>query len=181
MCCLFITTCAIECTVGNWSATFLVEYKGLAADTAASMLIFYYAGMAVGRLISGVLAKRLSPWTIIGGGQCMLAAAIVLLFVPGGRFAAAAGLFCIGAGNGPMFPNFNYLAPQSFGRELSQSVIGVQMAAAYVGIMLAPPLCGAVGQALGMGVFPVFLAVFFAVMLAATAAAKRLLCTRRQK
>ena len=76
---------------------------------------------------------------------------------------------------------FNYLAPQSFGRELSQSVIGVQMAAAYVGIMLAPPLCGAVGQALGMGVFPVFLAVFFAVMLAATAAAKRLLCTRRQK
>ena len=180
MCLLFITTCAIECTVGNWSATFLVEYKGLAADAAASMLIYYYAGMAVGRLMSGVLAKRLSPWAIIRGGQCVLALAIVLLFVPGGRFIAAAALFCIGMGNGPLFPNFNYLAPLSFGRELSQAVIGVQMAAAYVGIMLAPPLCGAVGQALGMGVFPVFLAVFFGVMIIATAAARRVIAAHSE-
>ena len=29
---LFITSCAIECTCGNWASTFLVEYKHVPAE-----------------------------------------------------------------------------------------------------------------------------------------------------
>lgn len=53
--------------------------------------------------------------------------------------------------------------------------MGTQMAASYVGIMLAPAVCGMLGQVVGMWVFPVYLAAFYVVLVVATGKAKRLL------
>ncbi len=175
MWCLFITSCAIECTCGNWASTFLVEYKHTAAEQAARIVMFYYAGMTLGRFLSGLLAARLDSWRIIAIGQAVLGAALVILLIPGAPAAAAAGLFLVGLGNGPMFPNFNYLTPQSFGEEASQAVMGTQMAASYAGIMAAPAVCGLLGQSAGMGIFPFYLLVFYLVMLAVTQKARKLL------
>ena len=168
MCCLFITTCAIECTCGGWGSTFLVEYKHIAAGQAAQILMFYYIGMALGRFLSGIFAAWLNNWQIIKIGQGVLGAALILLLLPLSPAFSAAGLFLAGLGNGPLFPNFNYLTPQNFGEDVSQSVMGTQMAAAYVGIMLAPAACGILGQFMNMGIFPVYLLFFYLVMIAAT-------------
>ena len=172
---MFILTCAIECTTGGWGATFLVEHRHMSVEGAARMVMFYYIGFALGRFLSGVLAARLHSWRIIAIGQGVLGAAIALLLLPLPAQLAAAGLFLVGLGNGPMFPNFNYLTPENFGAENSQAIIGTQMAFSYMGIMLAPALCGLLGQAFSMGVFPFCLAVFYIGMLAATRAARRLL------
>lgn len=168
MCWLFVASCGIEYTCGNWGSTFLVEYKNMAADQAARMIMFYYVGMALGRFLSGVLAAKLHSWQIIRIGQGILGAAIVLLLLPLPAAAAGAGVFLIGLGNGPLFPNFNYLTPENFGAEVSQSVMGVQMALSYLGIMLVPAVFGVLGQAAGMGIFPVYLLVFWAVMMGFT-------------
>ena len=175
MCCLFFTTCAIECTCGGWGSTFLVEYKHMAADQAAKMVMFYYIGMALGRFLSGILAIRLNSWQIIKIGQCVLGGALLLLLFPLSPIVSAIGLFLIGLGNGPLFPNFNYLTPQNFGEDVSQSVMGTQMASAYVGIMFAPAICGILGQLINMSVFPVYLLVFYLVMIIATRKVKRVL------
>lgn len=175
MWCLFITSCAIECTCGNWASTFLVEYKHVPAERAARIVMFYYVGMALGRFLSGVLASKLDSWKIIRLGQITLGGALAVLLLPGAPAIAAAALFLVGLGNGPLFPNFNYLTPRNFGEEASQSVMGTQMAAAYVGIMAAPAACGVLGQRLSMGIFPVYLAAFYLIMLAATRRLKRLL------
>ena len=74
-----------------------------------------------------------------------------------------------------MFPNFNYLTPESFGSDISQSVIGVQMASAYIGIMLAPALCGLLGQIFGMVVFPFYLILFYVIMIPVTIRVKAVL------
>ena len=58
----------------------------------------------------------------------MLGAAVVVLLLPAPAPVSAVGLFLVGLGNGPLFPNFNYLTPESFGPQRSQSVMGVQMA-----------------------------------------------------
>lgn len=173
MWCLFIASCAIECTCGGWGATFLVEHKHMAAEQAAGAVMFYYMGMALGRFLSGILAMRLDSWKIIRIGQCVLGAAVVVLLLP--VQASVAGLFMVGLGNGPLFPNFNYLTPQNFGEDASQAVMGTQMAASYVGIMLAPAVCGMLGQAVGMWIFPVYLAAFYVVLVVATGKAKRIL------
>lgn len=175
MCFLFIASCAIECSCGSWGATYLVEYRRLAADQAARALMLYYVGMTLGRFLSGVLASRLRSWTIIRIGEIVLGLALVVLFIPGSAALGALALFLIGLGNGPLFPNFNYLAPISFGAEVSQSIIGVQMASAYVGIMIAPFVCGQITQALGMALFPVYLMLFYLLMVPVTRAARRLL------
>ncbi len=168
MCCLFIATCAIECTCGGWGSTFLVEYKHIAAGQAAQIVMFYYIGMAAGRFLSGVLAAWLNNWQIIKIGQGVLGVALILLMLPLSPAVSAAGLFLVGLGNGPLFPNFNYLTPQNFGEDVSQSVMGTQMAAAYVGIMLAPAACGILGQLISMGIFPVYLFIYYLIMTAAT-------------
>ena len=168
MWCLFITSCAIECTCGGWGSTYLVEYKHMDAVTAARMVMLYYMGMALGRFLSGILAARLNSWQIIRIGQWILGIALIGLLLPLSSGISAACLFMVGLGNGPMFPNFNYLTPQNFGADISQSVMGTQMAMSYIGIMLAPALCGVLGQFINMGIFPVYLLVFYAVMITAT-------------
>lgn len=168
MCCLFITSCAIECTCGGWGSTFLVEHKHVVTEYAAKIVMFYYIGMALGRFLSGILAIRLNSWQIIRIGQIVLGAAIVLLLLPLSPGISAVGLFLVGLGNGPLFPNFNYLTPQNFGDDISQSVMGIQMAASYIGIMAAPAVCGILGQFINMGIFPVYLLVFYLIMIIAT-------------
>lgn len=175
MCSLFIASCAIECTCGGWGSTFLVEYKHLPAEKAAQIIMIYYIGMTLGRFLSGVLAAKLHSWKIIKLGQIVLGLALLLLILPGGVYLCALGMFLIGLGNGPLFPNFNYLTPENFGSDISQSVIGIQMASAYIGIMIAPTLCGLLGQVFGMVIFPFYLIVFYAIMIPVTIRIKTVL------
>ena len=175
MCALFFLTCVIECTCSAWGSTFLVEYKHMTPDKAAQVILLYFVGMAIGRFLSGVFSAKLHSWKIIGIGQCILGVAMVLLFVPGSSFFCTLGLFCIGLGNGPLFPNFNYLAPESFGKDVSQSVISIQMAIAYVGIMLGPMFCGLLGQAVGMFIFPFYLLCAYLIMAVTTFYAQKIL------
>ena len=175
MCSLFIASCAIECTCGGWGSTFLVEYKHLPAEKAAQIIMIYYIGMTLGRFLSGVLAAKLHSWKIIKLGQIVMGLALLLLILPGGVYLCALGMFLIGLGNGPLFPNFNYLTPENFGSDVSQSVIGIQMASAYIGIMLAPTLCGLLGQVFGMVIFPYYLILFYAIMIPVTIRIKTVL------
>lgn len=172
---VFIGSCAIEYICGVWGSTFLVNSKELPVEKAAEVITFYYLGMTLGRFLSGVLANRMAAWRLIQVGQGLTLAAILLLLLPLPVFAAGAALFLIGVGNGPLFPNLTYLTPQNFGRDISQSVMGTQMAAGYVGILLAPPLFGILAQQIDIGLFPWFLLAMFVLMSGATRHLLRLL------
>lgn len=160
---LFLTSVGIEFTCGTWGSTFLVNARGLTAETAARVVTFYYIGMTLGRFFSGLLATRMKPWHIIQWGQGVVAGAILLLAIPS-PIAAGIGLFLVGLGNGPFFPNISYLTPHNFGADVSQSVMGTQLAASYVGSMAVPPLFGLLAQNFGTALFPWFLAVLFVVL-----------------
>lgn len=171
---LFASSVAIEVACGSWGSTFLVSARGLSAEHAARVITFYYLGMTLGRFLSGVLATRVSSWRLIRGGQTIVLAAIVLLAIPL-PLTAGIGLFLVGLGNGPTFPNLNYLTPHSFGADVSQSVMGTQLAASYTGTMVAPPLFGLLAQSVGAWVFPWFLLALFALLTACLLRETRLL------
>ena len=166
---MFIGSCAVEVTCGNWGATYLVEHRGLAPDKAASLITFYYLGMTLGRLASALVTRRISSRTVITAGEAVVFAAITALLLPLPLPACIAAMFFIGFGNGPLFPNMSHLTPQVFGREISQSVMGTLMAAASLGIMTLPPLFGLLAQALGTGIFAWYLLAMFAILLVSTA------------
>ena len=154
---VFMGSCAIEYTCNNWGGTFLTEGKGMTPDEAARMITLYYIGMTAGRFLSGLAAGRVRSWRLIGIGQGVVAAAVLLLLLPLPVPAAAIGLFLVGLGNGPVFPNLIYLTPRNFGRDRSQAVMGTQMAAANTGILLLPPVFGLLAQTAGAWLFPHFL------------------------
>ena len=168
VCLIFMGSCAMEYTCGGWGSTFLVNAKGVMVDTAAQMITFYYMGMALGRFLSGVFANKLTSWQLVRIGQMVVLAAIVLLLLPVPSFVSGIALFLIGLGNGPIFPNMLHLTPQNFGTDISQSVIGIQMAASYFSIMLAPMLFGFIAQIIGVTLFPYYLMVLFLIMMAGT-------------
>lgn len=165
---IFFGSCAIEFTCGSWGSTFLVQSKGMSAENAAKIITFYYAGIAIGRFLSGILATKLHSWRIIHIGQITIITAIVLLMLPLPVYSAAAGLFLVGLGNGPIYPNLIHLTPKNFGRDISQSVMGSQMAFASIGIMVMPPLFGVLAQWISTDIFPYFLFAMFAIMVVST-------------
>lgn len=178
---VFFGSCALECTCGNWGSTFLVGARGLSADAAALAITFYYVGMALGRFLSGVFANKFSPWKIIHAGQAALLAALILLMLPLPAVVATVGLFLVGLGNGPLFPNMLHLTPINFGRELSESAMSTEMAASYIGILAMPALFGLLAQGISVSLFPYYLLVMYAVMMGATLVLRALLKKKADK
>ena len=164
---IMFTTNAIELVSGTWASLYMIETKGFSAASGALALTLYYAGLALGRFTSGLLSSKIGTWKRIYIALVILIIAIFLMMIPGVNALAVIGLFFIGFGNGSIYPNLMHLTPCNFGKDISQAVMGSQIATAYIGVMLAPPLFGFIGNRLGFGTFPLFIFVTYIVMLIA--------------
>lgn len=167
-CGVFAGISALESTCLIWGSTYLSETIGLSADMAAALITFYFAGMTLGRFFSGLLALRFSDWKIIITGQSIIFIAVLILLITNDTASAVLGLFLIGLGNGPVFPNMTHLTPILYKKETSQSIIGMEMAFSNLSIMLTPVLFGFISDVMGNEIFPVFLTVMFALMAGCT-------------
>ena len=161
---IMLMTNAIEYACGVWGSTYLVEEKGFKIEHGALALTIYYVGMSIGRFASGLLANKIKTWKRIFIGCVILAPAIVIMLLPLDNIFAVIGLFLIGLGNGSIYPNMIHLTPHNFGKEVSQSIMGSQIAFAYIGVMLAPPIVSFISGVFGIKVYPVLLALLYVVM-----------------
>ncbi|MBO5778415.1 MAG: MFS transporter [Clostridia bacterium] len=181
---VFISSCGIEYVCASWGATFLVHIKELSVEAAAEGITFYYIGLTLGRLLSGFLAKKFTPWKIIGIGQVAVAGAILLFFLPLptelSATVAVIALFLVGLGNGPLYPNMMHLTPENFGVAASQAVVGTQVCAAYVGMLGLPLIFGVLVAWVGAGVVPVMMALLYAILIGALLLLRRLLRMRHK-
>lgn len=162
---VFFGSCALEYVSGTWSSSFLVNSRGITVDRAALFVTVYYGGIALGRFLSGIFSSKLKPQQIISIGTILIIPAIVLVSQPFIPNLIAVGMFLIGLGNGPLYPNMVHLTPIRFGAQRSQAVMGSQMAAAYIGILSMPTLTGFLAQKFSIGIFPYCLAVLYGIML----------------
>ena len=163
-CGVFAGISALESTCLIWGSTYLWESVGLSAEMAAAMITFYFVGMTLGRFLSGILSLKLSDWQIVFTGQIFIFLAVVILLSSRYPIPSVLGLFLIGLGNGPIFPNMTHLTPALYQKKASQSIIGVEMAFSNLSIMLTPVLFGILSNLMGPGIFPVFLLVMFMLM-----------------
>lgn len=158
-------SCSLEYVSGTWASSFLVSSRGMTVDKAALFVTVYYGGMAFGRFLSGILSSKLKPQQIIALGAILIIPAIALVAQPFVPILSAVGLFLIGLGNGPLYPNMVHLTPIRFGRRMSQAVMGSQMAAAYIGILAMPALTGFLAQKFSTDIFPFCLVALYLIML----------------
>lgn len=154
----FFAYCALESTSILWAATYLVSDRGVDATAAAAFASLFLLGITGGRFLAGFFADRVGDRLLIRGGFAAVGVGVVLIALPVGTDALAlAGLVVAGLGCAPVYPAIIHSTPVNFGRQNSQAVVGVQMAAAYTGSTLAPPAFGALSTWVGTGVLPVFL------------------------
>ena len=163
---IFIGSVGLEFTCGIWSGTFLNEHLLFSPEKASLIVSLYYVGITVGRFISGIISTKIKPWTIIVVGQIFTLIGISMMFF-GGVFAIIS-VLTIGLGNGPLFPNMTYLTPENFGKENSQSIIGTQMAACNISIVVFPNLFGLITEFIGVWLLPVFLLFSYGIMILGT-------------
>ena len=160
----FFCYCALETTAGLWASSYLTLTRGVAADTAASFASLFYIGITAGRAACGFLTLKLSDTQMIRLGQGVLAVGVAALLVPGPQLLALAALVLVGMGCAPIYPSIIHATPDHFGADRSQAVIGIQMASAYVGNLVMPPLFGLLANNITPALFPFYLLVLLVLM-----------------
>ena len=161
----FFCYCALESTAGLWSSSYLTLQKGIPAETAASYAGMFYLGITIGRALSGFITMKLNDVQMIRMGQCIIALGIIVVFLPGAAVVSLVGLVLIGLGCAPVYPCIIHSTPAHFGEDKSQAVIGIQMASAYVGSCLMPPVFGLIANNISVALFPVYLVVILLIMI----------------
>ncbi|KLI48206.1 MFS transporter [Brachyspira hyodysenteriae] len=160
----FFCYCAIESTTGLWASSYLNLYKGADIKTAASFGSLFYIGITVGRAISGFITMKLNDNQMIVLGESLILIGIILMIIPTVNIVSLIGFIIIGLGCAPIYPSIIHSTPYNFGAENSQAIIGVQMASAYVGTSIMPPLFGYIANHISIYLLPFYLVIILILM-----------------
>ncbi len=156
----FLCYCGLEATAILWSCSYLAIMRGLDSALSARYGALLFVGIMVGRFLSGLVSVRLGDRNMIRLGVGVAVAGTVLLALPWNA-ACLAGLLLLGLGCAPIYPSIIHETPANFGAANSQAIVGIQMASAYVGSTLVPPLFGFLAQHITMALLPYYLLLFF--------------------
>jgi len=160
----FFCYCGLESTAGLWATSYLNLFRGIDEETAAMCASLYYLGITAGRFLTGFIADRFGDRNMIRMGLLVILVGCVATALPVNvAILPMAGIVIIGLGSAPVYPAFIHATPNLFGPERSQAIIGIQMACAYTGSLLMPPLFGQLGEHITMGLYPFFIALFAVV------------------
>ena len=160
----FFCYCALEQTAGLWASSYLSLYKGISAETAATFASMFYIGITIGRALCGFVTMKLNDVQMIRLGQVLIAVGILIMFLPFGQTLSLVGLIVIGLGCAPIYPCIIHSTPTHFGADKSQAIIGIQMASAYVGTLLMPPVFGLIANHITVALLPVYLFIILILM-----------------
>jgi fucose permease len=158
----FFAYCALEVTASLWASSYLVQNRGIDPETASAFASLFYIGISVGRAVNGFLAMRFSDKALIRVGSGIICVGIGLLVLPFHSALALAGFVIMGLGCAPIYPCIIHMTPATFGRERSQAMIGIQMAFAYTGFLITPPVFGFIAEYTTIALLP---ALLFALLL----------------
>lgn len=151
---------ALELTTGLWGSSYMVAVRGISAETAAKWISLFYLGITAGRFFSGFLTLRFSDDAMVRLGEGTAIVGIILMLLPLHNLFLCVGLILTGLGCAPIYPSLLHATPQRFGKSLSQSLMGTQMAISYLGSTTMPPVSGFLSEKISMGLYPVLLLVF---------------------
>lgn len=160
----FFCYCSLEQTTSLWASSYLVLVKGIAPETAAGFASLFFIGITAGRALCGFLTLKWNDTQMIRLGVGLIALGVAAMLLPLGETVTLAGLLLIGLGCAPIYPSIIHSTPAHFGADRSQAIIGVQMASAYIGNCLMPPLFGMIANHTTISIFPYYLLVILVVM-----------------
>ncbi len=161
----FFCYCALEQTSMLWAGSYMVLHSGVSAERAASYASVLFIGITIGRLLNGFLTFKFNDTQMIRIGQAFIIAGAVTLLLPFGQVTSLIGFILIGLGCAPIYPCIIHSTPEHFGADKSQAMIGIQMASAYVGTCIMPPIFGLIANHINVALLPIYLLMLIGVMI----------------
>ena len=160
----FFSYIAIEGLTGNWFASMIVFGLGGDEASAARWSSYFYFGIMIGRIVSGIVSLKISDKNMIRIGESILIVGVILLFMQFNIQLMPLAVVIIGLGCAPIYPAIIHATPSRFTSKLSQNVMSVQVGCAYIASFAVVPLFGVVGKYIEFRLLPVLLIIFLAVM-----------------
>lgn len=151
---LYFVYTAMEIGTGLWGASILVGSRGFSPARAGMAMSFFYGAIMVGRFLTGVIAEKIGNRKMVRAGLVVAVFGAVLFMAAGAAHLPAitsvAGLALLGLGCAPVYPCLMHETPRRFDEETSRSVVGRQVAFAYVGGAVVPPAFGLLAAHAGL-------------------------------
>jgi FHS family L-fucose permease-like MFS transporter len=138
-----------EVSIGSFLVNFMgqPEVAGLAEESAAKYLSFYWGGAMVGRFIGAAVLKKVRPGHLLALNALVVSALLVVAMLVAGKVAMWA-LLAIGLFNSIMFPTIFSLAIEGLGKHTGEGSGVVCMA--IVGGAIVPVIMGFFADLIGL-------------------------------
>lgn len=161
----FFCYSAVEQTIMLWCGSYLVLHLSIKEEIAASFSSLFVVGMTIGRIISGFISTKLNEKKMIRLGSIFMVLGLILMILNLGNIISFIGIGLLGLGCAPIYPSIVHSIPVYFGKDKSQAIIGIQMAFAYLGIVLMPSLFGLIVEYVGIYFLSIYLLIFTVLMI----------------
>ena len=165
----FFLYTSIEASMILWGASYLVKIKNVLPESAAGWVSLFFLGITAGRMLSGFVSMKLSNEALIHIGAILIIVGVVLMLLPLPTMLTICALIIIGLGLAPIYPSMLHQTPVYFGKQNAQETMGLQMAFAYTGSTLMPPLFGQLFAHVSFSLMPYVLLACSVGLLACTA------------
>lgn len=151
----------VEGAVGDWSALYLLEDKGIVIEEAVMGVMLFNGTMCIGRLLGNRIGKHVSSKQVVIGGYLLGAVAMALIVLLPGH-AAMYTYLLLGISLAMVVPNlFSAMGEQNV-IPMTQAVATSTMLG-YMGILMGPALIGFIAHASSLLIAFVFLTVLLVV------------------
>ena len=139
---LFFQSC-LEGLCNNWIPSYMESTKGIPEDKAMLTLTFLVAGIATGRIIMGVILRRISTYPVLITAMILIISAISTISVASSFYAITASIFVVGIGIAAAFPIILGEIGERY-REFSGTAFSFALVIALMGNILINLLIGAI-------------------------------------
>lgn len=148
---LYLVYATVEVGTGLWAASILVGHRGIDAGVAAMWVAGFFGAIMVGRFAVGLVAPRWGNRALVRFGLLTALIGATLFSFDGLPHAVSlTGLVLLGLGCAPVYPSLMHETTRRFDPDTARTVIGRQVAFAYVGTAVGPGALGLLGSAWGL-------------------------------
>ena len=170
---LFFLYVGAEGALGTWTYSLLTESRGVDKTLAGFFAGSYWFTFTIGRIVAGVVARRLGVHKLVlGGAAGALLGAVLLIWNPS-EIANVVAVAIIGLAIAPIFPALMSGTSARVGEHYAANTIGMQMASTGFGMAVIPSLMGVLARQISLEVIPFCLLILYAGLFTVYALAAR--------
>lgn len=161
---LFFVYVGCEVALGVWAYTLLTESRGIEPEAAGLVTGSYWAMFTLGRIVAGLIARRLGVDRMVQGSLVGACAGTLLLWWNPAPAANLAAVALVGFSIAPVFPALMTGTSKRVGDHYAANTIGLQMVASGLGGATISTLVGVLARRISLEIIPICLVGMFLIL-----------------